>query len=382
MRIMKSVTTAVALCASLLAATSATAQVQLRYSVGFPSGAPVDGAKLYAEAVKKFTNNSVNVRVFDTALLSLPEMSGGVAKGVSDIGYVLGPYWPAEYPHLNMASELSMLLALQPDPAVKGGLAYAGAFAEFVMLRCPECVADFAKQNQLFTGAVVSPPFTLQCTKPMSALADIKGARLRVGGAAWARWAKQIGAAPVTMPGNEMFEALKQKVVDCTVLASAELSAWNLREVVSDANIDIPAGVFSGSAVNINLDAWRKLNEAQRTGMLRAGALMTAHATFLYRANSRRDIEQFVAKGGRLNKTDPALLKASHEAIEADIPNIAANYTKQYNVKRANELVAGMRPLVDKWVKLVAGVETADAFTDLYWREIYSKVDVKTYGMK
>jgi TRAP-type C4-dicarboxylate transport system substrate-binding protein len=373
---------AASLAALMLCGTSATAQVQMRYAVGFPSGAPVEGARLYADAVKKHTDNTVNVRVFDTALLSLPEMSAGVAKGIAEIGYLVTPYWPAEYPHTNMASELSMMLALRADPEVRDGLVYAGAFAEFVLFNCPECVADFAKQNQVFTASAVSPPYTLQCTKPIRTLADLKGARLRVGGAAWSRWARQVGASPVSMPGNEMFEALKQKVVDCTVLAAAELSAWNLREVVSDFNPDLPGGVFSGSALNVNRDAWRKLTDAQRAGLMRAASVMTAEATFRYRAYSRRDAEQFAAKGGRVHKADPELLKASRAAIEQDIPGIAAAYAKQHGVKRADALVEAMKPLIAKWTTLVANVDNAEALADLYWREIYSKVDVKTYGMQ
>ena len=368
--------------AMLLVGGTALAQVTLKYSVGFPSGAPVEGAKIFAEAVKKNTNNSVNIRVFDTALLSLTEMSGGVNKGISEMGYVLTQYAPAEYAHINMGSELSMLLAQQPDPEVKGGLIFAGAFAEYVMLKCPECRAEFAKQNQLFTAATVSPPYTLQCTKPIRNLADLKGARLRVGGAAWARWARAVGASPVTMPGNEMVEALKQKVVDCTVLATAEYSAWNMREVITDMNVDIPGGVFSGSSLNINRDAWRKLTEAQRTGLLRASATASAQSTWLYRSYSRRDAEAFAARGGRIAKTDPELLNASRAAIQADVPGIAANYTKQYNAKSADALVGDMRGLVDKWTRLVGPVNDPDQIAELFWREIYSKIDVKTYGLQ
>ena len=366
----------------LLCTSTVSAQVQLRYAVGFPSGATIEGARLFADAVKKHTDNQVNVRVFDTALLSLPEMSAGVAKGIAEVGYLVTPYWPAEYPHVNLATEVSMLLALRADPDVRDGMVYAGAYAEFVLFICAECVGEFAKQNQVFTASSVSPPYTLQCTKPIRTLADLKGARLRVGGAAWSRWARQMGASPVSMPGNEMFEALKQKVVDCTVLATAELSAWNLREAVTDVTTDVPGGVFSGSALNVNRDAWRKLTESQRAGFMRAASVMTAQATFRYRAYSKRDIEQFAAKGGRVHKADAELLKASRAAIEQDVAGVGAAYAKQYNVQRADAMIGAMRPLIEKWTKLVAKVDDADALADLYWREIYSKVDVKTYGMQ
>ncbi len=109
---------------------------------------------------------------------------------------------------------------------------------------------------------------------------------------------------------------------------------------------------------------------------------MTAQATFRYRAYSKRDIEQFAAKGGRVHKADAELLKASRAAIEQDVAGVGAAYAKQYNVQRADAMIGAMRPLIEKWTKLVAKVDDADALADLYWREIYSKVDVKTYGMQ
>ena len=52
------------------------------------------------------------------SLLNLAEMSDGVRDGIADIGNVLTPYFPRQYPHANMAAELTMLLAL--DSRAKG----------------------------------------------------------------------------------------------------------------------------------------------------------------------------------------------------------------------------------------------------------------------
>jgi len=358
MRYVRSILAATALGAGLLGA--AQAQTTLRYAVGFPTGAAPESARIYAEAVKKYTDNSVNLKVYDLSLLNLAEMSSGLGKGLADIGYVLTQYTPAEFPHLNMASELSMLLALQNVPGDKAGLAFGGAMAEFVLFHCPECNADFAKQGQVYTGTGGSSPYMLLCTKPMRTLADLKGARLRSGGAAWARWARQVGATPVSMPGNEIFEAMKQKVVECSIQSAPELSGLNLKEVTTDITPEVPGGVFSGATTNMNIDVWRKLTEAQRRGMLRAGAVMGAQTTYRYHTYAKRDVDQVVAKGAKVHKADAELVKASRAAIEADIPNIAATYTKQHNIKRADELVAAMRPLVTKWVKLVEPVDNAD----------------------
>ncbi|MBS3996896.1 MAG: TRAP transporter substrate-binding protein DctP [Hydrogenophaga sp.] len=381
MRFVRTLLTATALSAGLLAATAASAQTTLRYAVGFPTGAAPEAARVYAEAVKKYTDNTVQLRVFDLSLLNLAEMSSGLGQGIADIGYVLTPYTPAEYPHVNMASELSMLLALQNDPSGKAGMAFAGAIAEFIFTQCAECNVDFARQGQVYTGTGGSSPYMLLCTKPIRTVADLKGARLRAGGAAWARWARQVGATPVSMPGNEIFEAMKQKVVECSIQSAPELSGLNLKEVTTDITPALPGGVFTGATTNMNQGTWRKLTEAQRRGMLRAGTVMGAQTTFRYYTYAKRDMEQAIAKGAKVHQADPELLKVSRAAIEADIPNIGAVYTRQHNVKRADALVAAMRPLVTKWTQLVEPIDNADALADLYWNEVYSKVDVKVHGM-
>lgn len=353
----------------------------LRYAVGFPSGASTEAARVYADAVKRHTDNSVNLRVFDLSLLNLAEMSAGLEKGLTDIGNVMTQYNPADFPHMNMASELSMMLALQGVADNKLGLAFAGALSEYVFLHCPECNADFARRGQVFGGAGASSPYMLLCTKPIRSQEDLKGARLRTGGAAWARWARQIGATPVSMPANEMFEALKQKVVECTMISPTELSGMNLKEVVSDITTDLPGGVFAGSNANMNVDRWRKLSEDQRRGMLRASAVLTADATMRYHVYGKRDLELAASKGVRFHKVDSATLKASQSLIEADLVNVATLYAQQHKVAKAAEMVAKMRPLVARWSKLVEPINDATALADLYWQEVYSKVDVKTHGM-
>ena len=378
----KTLLTTATLAAGVFATASANAQTNLRYAVGFPSGAAPEAARVYAKAVKKYTNNTINLKVYDLSLLNLAEMSSGIKQGMTDIGYVLTPYSPAEFPHMNMATELSMLTAMQDDPTGKAGMAFGGALNEFMFTKCPECTTDFERQNQVFTGTGGSSPYMLLCTKPVTSQTDLKGARLRAGGAAWARWARQLGASPVSMPGNEIFEALNQKVVDCAMLSAPELSGLNIKEVATDITPNVPGGVFSGSTTNINRDVWNKLTEEQRSGMLRAGTVMGAETTYRYFNYAKRDVEQLVSKGGKVHQASPELVKASRAAIEADLPNLGATYAKQHNVKRADELIAAMRPLLVKWAKLVEPVKNADDLADLYWKEVASKVDVKTYGVK
>lgn len=68
----------------------------LRFAVGFPSGAPVEAAQKYAEAVKEYTQNKHKVRIFELSLLNHSEMNEGINKGLADVGYLLTAYSPSD----------------------------------------------------------------------------------------------------------------------------------------------------------------------------------------------------------------------------------------------------------------------------------------------
>lgn len=378
---LRSLLATAALAAGIIAAPTVDAATNLRYAIGLPTGALPEAGHLFAEKVKEYTGGSVTVKVFELSLLSASEMSSGVKQGVADIGYMLTPYWPAEYPHINMAGELSMLTALSDDPSGKSGLAYTGAMTEFIFNECPECMAEFAAQNQVYLGSGGSTAYWLLCTKPIVTLADLKGKRLRAGGASWSRWARAIGATPVTMPIGEVFEGLNQGVLDCSISSPPELSGVNLREIVTDIT-PVPGGIFMGSSGNFNRDSWRKLTDDQRQGVIRAAADLVAKASYGYFEYTRNDMADVTSKGAKLHTPDPELLATSRAVIEADMPVLGETYAKQHKVEDPQRFIDTLQPLVDKWSKLVEPVESWEDLSKLLWDELYSKLDPKTYGVK
>lgn len=361
---------------------SASEARQLRYAVGFPAGAPVAAAKIYADAVAEYSGGELSVRVHELSLLNLGEMSGGISQGIADVGYVLTLYSPAEYPHTNMAADVSMLLAMNEDTGGKEGMAYAGAMAELIFKHCPECNAEFAAQNQVYTGGAASTGYTLLCNKPITTTAQLNGARLRAGGASWARWSSAFNATPVSLPGNEIFEALNQGVVDCAMLSLPELSGLNIMDVATDVTAAVPGGVFAGAGTtNVNGDVWRGLTPEQRTAMLRAGAVMGAQVSYLYKEYAVRDTDAAKQRGIRFHDADPDLIAASHRFIREDVERTAETYQRQHGVQRAAELIETMNGLVEKWLELVKDVDTGEELAELYWNEVYSKVDVNQHGL-
>lgn len=56
-------------------------------------------------------------------------------------------------------------------------------------------------------------------------------------------------------------------------------------------------------------------------------------------------------------------------------------YKDRHNVVRAQEMFDEFNLILNKWVGLVQEVKSMDDLSELYWNEIFSKVDVDNYGM-
>lgn len=355
----------------------------LRYAVGFPSGAPIEAAKKYAEAVEENTNGEHSVKLYELSLLNHSEMSSGISQGMADLGYLLTAYSPSDYPYSNLGADMSMQTALNNDISGKKGYAYSGAMLEYIMLNCPECQNEFSSNNQIYSAVVSTPPYVMFCNDPVQTVEQVKGKRLRISGAPWARWAKHFDASPVALPVTEIYEALEQGVVDCTFLSPTELTNFNLIDVVKNITTDVPGGLYAaGGAATLNKDTWNRFDDAGKIAMLRAGSVMSAYVTFLYQEQAISDMEKAEEKNVNIVTAEQGLLEKSREFIQEDLEFVPQFYTDEYGIDsaRSKELADIMSSLIKKWNKLVGDIETADELSELYWDEVYSKLDPTTYG--
>ena len=355
----------------------------LRYAIGHPpSSFVVDVAKQYAESVSELSDGDLKVRVFPMSLLNFAETSGGLRDGMADIGFVLTSYFPAEFPHSNVVVESSMLLSLLGDKVRgKEGMVFMGALSEFTFFHCPECNQEFANQNQVYTGSTGGSSYGLVCSQPVETAADLRGMRLRVGAANWSRWTEAVGASPVTMSGNEMYEALSQGVVGCIVLAAPEIHNFGLADVVTDINMDVPGGPMPIAGTNINVNTWRSLTPDQRTIMMRAASVFSAGVPWIYHQQEDRILAEAEERGVKIHHADADLIKKTDSFIEKDADFIATDYKERYNVSRGEEMITTFRGLLEKWAGLVQNVDSEQQLVDLYWNEVFSKVDVSRHGL-
>lgn len=152
-------------------------------------------------------------------------------------------------------------------------MAFTGAMLEYTFNHCPGCMEEFKTQNQVYTGGGVTPLYNMLCKDvSIETIEDLKGKRLRAGGAGFVRFAEHFGAQGVRLPVNEVYEALDQGILDCAMLSAPELTNYNLHEVVTDITLDVPGGAFAGVAsANINADRWKAMSTADREALLWGG---------------------------------------------------------------------------------------------------------------
>jgi TRAP-type C4-dicarboxylate transport system substrate-binding protein len=372
---------AVALGVGLVAGAVAAQAKELKIAVGFPPGGPsVNSLQEYADYIE--ANSDLKTKVYALELLNLKEIPPGLRDGIADVGFVLTAYYPAEFSESNLVANLSML-ATTGERVKSPGAVMAGVVSEYVMLECPQCRDQFRAQNQVPLGTGVSPEYQLLCTTPIKSVDDLKGKQLRSGAANFGRWAEHFGATKVSIPGNDVYEALSQGVIDCAMMSATELSNLQLMDVTDHITLGVPGGVFAGgSTQNVNLDTWRGLTDAQRETVIEASALSSAAITYAYYSSAIENIEAAKEKGIDVMTAPEPLLEASADFVKQDVDVIAKQFREDYGLENVEEKIATITALVDKWKGLTKDIaDDREALRQLYWDEIYSKVDPATYMM-
>ncbi len=328
-------------------------------------------------------NSDLSIKVYPLSLLNLKETPPGIRDGIADMGFVLPPYYPAEYANFNLAADLSML-STTGRQVKSPGAAMAGATSEYVFFNCPDCQKEFLQQNQIYLGTGSTPTYILLCTAPIRNADDLKGKKLRSGASNFGRWAENFGATKVTIPGNDVYEAMSQGVIDCAMMSATELTNISLFDVTKAITRRVPGGVFSGVATNnVGTSVWRDLTLEQRTAFLKGSARAQADFTWKFYADANRNLEAAPDKGIEIIEPSPELLASTEEFVKADLAVISAQYTRDYRIENADAKIAKIAELVEKWKGLTAGLEDdPEGLAKVYWDEIFSKIDPATYGIQ
>lgn len=345
----------------------------LRINVGLPpTHTWVTAYTYFAKELPAATNNTMKAEEYYGTLLNFRETVPGIRDGVADVGLAVVAYFPAEFRETNIVGELGML--------GEDGITMSGAVSEYIF-NCEPCLAEFERFNQVYLGTTASPVYRLFSTMPVTTLDNLKGLKIRSGAGVYTRWAEHFGASPSTLSATEVYEGLSQGVINANLHPTTELINLNLSEVAKYVT-ELPLGTFNAVSVySMNRDVWNELTDEQRAGILDLTARGNAHVAVQYEMANRAAKDAAIAKGVTFVQPDEALLAATRDFAANDALSAATAMEATYGVKDAEAKVKTFMDLSKKWAELTKDVKVDEAaFAELMKREIWSKLDAKTYA--
>ena len=334
------------------------------------------GYETFAAELKKNTNGDVTLRTFPgESLLGAKAISDGIRDQVADVGFATLTYTPSYYPHGILLNDLAMV--------GENDMAAAMAITELFMMHCKACTTEFEKQNQIFGGGMSTAPYVLVAKGDLNSLEKIKGKKLRAGGSLWDRFATSVGATGVNVPSSEMYEALSRGIIDAAIYAVGGLKTHGLADA-ADHVIMLNLGSFrSGNLYSFNRDTWSKMTTEQRAAIFKALPVAIVRTVNEYHLGDKDALELAKQKKVPVEEPDASLLKARKEFVEKDLPAVIENAKTKLKIADAAEFVAKYKELLAKYEKLVTPIE-ADAakLSDMFYKEVYAKLDPAKFGVK
>lgn len=293
-----------------LFATGASAQeeqsYQLRMATSWESGPLMDlGAKAFAQRLELLSNGRIKVEVFPGGAIGEPlKVTDSVRRGIADMGHTWPGYdWGRDTTTVafgGFAGTMDMERMLH--------WLYAGGGVALWR--------DFRKEQ---FGVIAMPLYFrtmetfLHSRVPISTLDDLKGVKIRTAGA-WLEMLKELGAAPVTTAGAEIYPMLERGVIDATEWGSPWEDTfpkfYEVTQYVIIPGVHQPTAPFE---LQVNEQVWEKFSDRDKQLVELAAKQVTLESWLTIGYNDATAIKEYEAKGKQIVELDPAVQKRVRE---------------------------------------------------------------------
>ncbi len=263
------------------------------------SGGPLMeiGAEAFAERVRQLSGGRIDIEVFPGGTLGPAlRVSETVQQGVADMGHTwVGYDWGAD-----------------PTAVLFGG--YAGTFDTERMLHWLYRGGGVELQEEWRreTMGVISMPLFIRTAEvflhsrvPVRTLEDLQGLRLRTAGA-WIEMSEAMGAAPVTMPGGDIYPALERGVIDAvewgTLWENISTGFHQVAPYVIIPGVHQPTAPFE---LVINERAWNGMSAEDQELIRIAARLTTLESWLTIGQEDAKALDFFREAGNEIIDLDP-----------------------------------------------------------------------------
>jgi TRAP-type transport system periplasmic protein len=258
----------------------------------------------WAKEVEKATNGRVKITIYPGGTLSTAvQLYDSVRTGVVDLAWFLQGYTPGKFP-LTSAIELPFMAS-----SAKQGSAALWELYE----NSPELQAEYGGVKVLSMW-VVDPGQLMTNRKIVRNMNDVKGLKLRIGSDTLKPTAEALGAVPILMPINELFDALQKGVVDGTLLGTSAIRTFKLQSLLKGVTI----GHFfvNAQALGINRNSWGRIPaEDQKIIMDLAGLRLSQITGAKFDSEGKVGYDDAVAAGVEIVQLPAAEMAKWRDAV-------------------------------------------------------------------
>jgi TRAP-type C4-dicarboxylate transport system substrate-binding protein len=183
-------------------------------------------------------------------LLNPPDIFDGVVKGIADMGQMTSEYTPGRFPVVTTL----LVPGVAPQRNCNDGAQIGWRFFKQFQ---PQ---EFKDVKVLYTYGI--GPGALHTSKPIKAVADMKGLKIR--GAV--RAVQAVGGEPFNVPMGEVYEDVKKGLFEAAVAPAETLKGWKFNEIFHYSTF-IPGFYFGLQTIVMNKNTWQGLPEDLRAAI-------------------------------------------------------------------------------------------------------------------
>ena len=193
--------------------------IELKYALFTPPTNFINKeAMRWADEIKQKSGGKLVLNLFHSSQMGPPPRHYDLARtGVSDISYVLQGFTPGRFP----LTELVQLPGLMPT-----GKASSQAMQELL--------PQFLEKEYVGTRVLYlfgAPSVPVLSKRPIRALADMKGMRIRYPDPMHQMLIEALGAIPVSISPTDVPESLNKGTIDAVVMGYSGVTAFQLHQV-------------------------------------------------------------------------------------------------------------------------------------------------------
>ena len=275
------------------------------------------GVVPWIKAVEEATKGTVKIQLEPAgALTSGDEAFGATSAGMIDVYAGWATVYGGDLPEGMLAFGMAMGANNWRD-------AWAAMWGD-PKYRIGDLVQEAAhEKNMHWIGWTCQGPNAAFTKFPVHKLEDFAGQKMRAGGPQ-ALFLRAMGGVPVSMPGGEIYQAIKLGTIDGTFWDTGGINDMGFHEVIKYAIMPgwCPA---QHQEIFVNLDRWKELNQWQRDQI--EGVFMSTYfeTSRLHAAGVEKALQTLVDAGGEvIHLSEKEVERMRTKSIEEVWPQVAA----------------------------------------------------------